>query len=41
LGNRFGGRGFDLSGSEKRQLAVSCEHGNEIFGSIKGEEFID
>jgi hypothetical protein len=22
-------------------LAGSCEHGNETFGSIKGEEFLD
>jgi hypothetical protein len=28
------------SDSGQRQVAVSCEHGNEPAGSMKGEEFL-
>jgi hypothetical protein len=31
---------MDSSGSGKRPVAGSCEHGNEPSGSIKGKEFL-
>jgi hypothetical protein len=36
------GSGFDVFfGSRYGQVVHSCEHGNEILGSLQGEEFID
>jgi hypothetical protein len=34
-----GGRGVDSSGSEQGAVAGSCEQGNELSVSIKGNEF--
>jgi hypothetical protein len=39
LGNKVGRCGMDASGSGYRPVAGSCEHGNEILGSIRGGEF--
>ena len=36
-----GGRGLDLSGLLRGQLAGSCERGNKPSGSIKFREFLD
>jgi hypothetical protein len=36
-----GGHGLDLSGSEKGQVAGSCNSGSESLGSIKCREFLD
>jgi hypothetical protein len=33
-------RGLDSSDSVQGLVAVSCEHGNETWGSIKGREFV-
>ena len=33
--------GLDSSGSEQEYVAVSCECGNELSGSIKYGEFLD
>jgi hypothetical protein len=33
--------GLDSSGTGQGPVAVSCEHGNETSGSIKGGEFLD
>jgi hypothetical protein len=35
------GCGVDSSGSGKRPVAGSCEHGNETSGSIRSGEFLD
>ena len=35
------GYGLDRAGSEKRQLAGTCEQGIELSGSIKGGKFLD
>jgi len=35
------GHGLDLSGSEKGQVAGSCDGGSESSGSIKCREFLD
>jgi len=32
---------LDSSGSGFAQMSGSCEHGNEPWGSIKREEFLD
>jgi len=32
---------LDAYGSGKGPVAGSCEHGNELSGSITGEEFLD
>jgi hypothetical protein len=37
----MGMSGMDSSGSGYRQMADSCEHGNEASGSINGSEFLD
>jgi len=34
------GCGMDSSGSGKRPVAGSCEHGNETSGFIKTKEFV-
>jgi hypothetical protein len=36
-----GGCGLDSSGSGQGLLMVSCEHGNEPSGYMKGGEFLD
>jgi hypothetical protein len=33
--------GLESSGTGKGPMASSCEHGNELAGSIKGGEFLD
>jgi hypothetical protein len=33
--------GLDSIGSEQRQVAGSCDHGNEPLGSIKGRQFLE
>jgi hypothetical protein len=35
------GCGLDWAGSGQRQLAGTCEYGNEPLGSIKRGEFLD
>jgi hypothetical protein len=37
----LGGRGLTYSGSGYGPVAASCQHGNELSGSIKGGEFLD
>jgi hypothetical protein len=36
-----GGLGLDSFGSGQGPVARSCEHGNELSGSIKGGKFLD
>jgi hypothetical protein len=33
--------GPDLSGSESKGVKYSCEHGNENFGAVKREEYLE
>jgi hypothetical protein len=33
--------GLYASGSGKKPVASSCEHGNETSGPVTGEEFVD
>jgi hypothetical protein len=40
-GSRVGTCGLDASGSGQGSAVGSCEHGNELSGSIKGREFLD
>jgi hypothetical protein len=37
----IGERGLDSSGSGRGPTGDFFEHGNELFGSIKGGEFVD
>jgi hypothetical protein len=37
----MGGCGLDSSGCGYEPVVDSCEHGNKLSGSIKGEEFLD
>jgi hypothetical protein len=37
----MGWYGLDLSGSRQGPVSSSCEHGNELMGSIKFGEFLD
>jgi len=39
--DNVGGCGLDISGSGREPASVSCEHGNEHLGFIKGGEFLD
>jgi hypothetical protein len=39
--NRLGQHGLDSSGSERGQVACSCEHSNELLGCMKFGEFIE
>jgi hypothetical protein len=39
--DRMGWYGLDLSGLESGQLEGSCEHGNELSGSIKFWEVLE
>jgi len=41
LGKQDGRCGLNASGLGQGAVADSCEHGNEPFGSIQGEEFLD
>ena len=36
----MGEGGLELSGSEQEELAGCCEHGDELFVSIKSKEFL-
>jgi hypothetical protein len=36
-----GGCGLDFSLTQKRKVADSCEHSNELSASIKGKEYHD
>jgi hypothetical protein len=39
--NRIWARGLDASGSEQSPETRSCDHGNELSGSMKGGAFTD